>query len=129
MLTTAHSRQHHAFEKSPSHMKNIDRKLQAVMSHAAGSNYMQRIYPLAIQKSSSNLSLSSLSQNSNDSSLSSSNSSWEPKVPLLYGGTFSPWGDVLVSLERRREDDKVSDHDAEGEEEEFDCSEPGSLHR
>ncbi|KAL6661160.1 hypothetical protein ACP70R_000544 [Stipagrostis hirtigluma subsp. patula] len=130
MLTTAHSRQHHAFEKSPNHMKNIDRKLQQAMSHAAGSKYMQRIYPLGIQRSSSNLTLSSLSlsQNSNDSSLSSSNSSWEPKVPLLYGGTFSPWGDVLVSLERRREDDKASDHDLEGEED-FDCSEPGSLHR
>lgn len=50
-------------------------------------------------------------------------------MPLLCGGTFSPWGDVLVSLERRREDDKVSDHDVEGGEEEFDCSEPGSLHR
>ncbi|KAL6858868.1 hypothetical protein ACP4OV_017870 [Aristida adscensionis] len=129
MLTTAQNRQHHAFDKSPSHMKNIDRKLQA-MSHA-GSKYMQRIYPLGIQRSSSNLTLSSLSlsQNSNDSSLSSSNSSWEPKVPLLYGGTFSPWGDVLVSLEMRREDDKASDHDVEGGEEEFDCSEPGSLHR
>ncbi|KAK3122027.1 hypothetical protein QOZ80_8BG0664140 [Eleusine coracana subsp. coracana] len=131
MLTTAHSRQHHAFEKSPRHIKNIDRKLQAAMSHAAGSKYMQRIYPLGIQRSSSNLTLSSLSlsQNSNDSSLSSSNSSWEPKVPLLCGGTFSPWGDVLVSLERRREDDKVSDHDVEGGEEEFGCNEPGSLHR
>jgi DNA-3-methyladenine glycosylase I len=131
MLTTSHRRQHHAYEKSPNHMKNIDRKLQAAMSHAAGSKYMQRIYPLGIQRSSSNLTLSSLSlsQNSNDSSLSSSNSSWEPKVPLLYGGTFSPWGDVLVSLERRREDDKVSDHDVEGGEEELDCNEPGSLHR
>jgi DNA-3-methyladenine glycosylase I len=130
MLTTSHRRQHHAYEKSPNHMKNIDRKLQAAMSHAAGSKYMQRIYPLGIQRSSSNLTLSSLSlsQNSNDSSLSSSNSSWEPKVPLLYGGTFSPWGDVLVSLERR-EDDKVSDHDVEGGEEELDCNEPGSLHR
>jgi len=133
MLTTAHSRQHHhAFEKSPSsHMKNLDRKLQQAMSNAT-SKYMQRIYPLGIQRSSSNLTLSSLSlsQNSNDSSLSSSNSSWEPKVPLLYGGTFSPWGDVLVSLEMRREDDdKASDHDVEGGEEDFDCSEPGSLHR
>ncbi|XP_006659524.1 DNA-3-methyladenine glycosylase isoform X2 [Oryza brachyantha] len=133
MLTTSsHSRHHHAFEKSPSqHMvKNIDRKqLQGAMSHA--SKYLQRIYPLGIQRTSSNLTLSSLSlsQNSNDSSLSSSNSSWEPKVPLLYGGTFSPWGDVLMSLERRREDDKVSDHDVEGEEEDSDCSEPGSLHR
>ncbi|CAO2207101.1 unnamed protein product [Urochloa humidicola] len=100
MLTTAHSRQHHAFEKSPSsHMKNLDRKLQQAMNNAT-SKYMQRIYPLGIQRSSSNLTLSSLSlsQNSNDSSLSSSNSSWEPKVPLLYGGTFSPWGDVMVSL-------------------------------
>ncbi|BAH94366.1 uncharacterized protein [Oryza sativa Japonica Group] len=140
MLTTSsHSRHHHAFERSPNHsmMKNIaDRNkhdlLQSAMNHAA-SKYMQRIYPLGIQRSSSNLTLSSLSlsQNSNDSSLSSSNSSWEPKVPLLYGGTFSPWGDVLVSLERRREedDDKVSDHDVEGGEEDFDCSEPGSLHR
>ncbi|CAO2184040.1 unnamed protein product [Urochloa humidicola] len=129
MLTTAHSRQHHAFEKSPSsHMKNLDRKLQQAMNNAT-SKYMQRIYPLGIQRSSSNLTLSSLSlsQNSNDSSLSSSNSSWEPKVPLLYGGTFSPWGDVMVSLEMRREDDdKVSDHDVEGGEEDFDCSEPGS---
>lgn len=126
LTTTTHSR-HHAFDKSPSHMKNIDRKLQS-MSHA--SKYLQRNYPLGIQRTSSNLTLSSLSlsQNSNDSSLSSSNSSWEPKVPLLYGGTFSPWGDVLVSLERRREDDKVSDQDVAGEEE-FDCSEPGSLHR
>jgi DNA-3-methyladenine glycosylase I len=54
-------------------------------------------------------------------------------VPLLYGGTFSPWGDVLVSLDRRRgedddDDDKVSGRDVEGEE--FECgSEPGSLHR
>jgi DNA-3-methyladenine glycosylase I len=132
MLTTAHSRQHHAFEKSPSsHMKNLDRKLQQAMNNAT-SKYMQRIYPLGIQRSSSNLTLSSLSlsQNSNDSSLSSSNSSWEPKVPLLYGGTFSPWGDVLVSLEMRREDDdKASDHDVEGGEDDFDCSEPGSLHR
>jgi len=132
MLTTAHSRQHHhAFEKSPSsHVKNLDRKLQQAMNNAT-SKYMQRIYPLGIQRSSSNLTLSSLSlsQNSNDSSLSSSNSSWEPKVPLLYGGTFSPWGDVLVSLEmRREEDDKASDHDVEGGED-FDCSEPGSLHR
>ncbi|WVZ92402.1 hypothetical protein U9M48_038472 [Paspalum notatum var. saurae] len=132
MLTTAQSRQHHhAFEKSPSnHMKSIDRKLQqAAMNHA--SKYMQRIYPLGIQRSSSNLTLSSLSlsQNSNDSSISSSNSSWEPKVPLLYGGTFIPWGDVLVSLEMRKEDDKVSDHDVEGGEEDFDCSEPGSIHR
>ena len=132
MLTTAHSRQHHhAFEKSPSsHVKNLDRKLQQAMNNAT-SKYMQRIYPLGIQRSSSNLTLSSLSlsQNSNDSSLSSSNSSWEPKVPLLYGGTFSPWGDVLVSLEMRREDDdKASDHDVEGGED-FDCSEPGSLHR
>ncbi|KAL5223235.1 hypothetical protein ABZP36_027948 [Zizania latifolia] len=127
LTTTTHSRHHHAFEKSPNHMKNIDRKLQA-MSHA--SKYLQKIYPLGIQRTSSNLSLSSLSlsQNSNDSSLSSSNSSWEPKVPLLYGGTFSPWGDVLVSLERRREDDKVSDYDVEGEEDDFDGSEPGSLH-
>ncbi|KAF8654329.1 hypothetical protein HU200_061508 [Digitaria exilis] len=134
MLTTAHSRQHHhAFEKSPSsHLKNLDRKLQQAMNHAT-SKYMQRIYPLAgIQRSSSNLTLSSLSlsQNSNDSSLSSSNSSWEPKVPLLYGGTFSPWGDVLVSLEMRREDDdKATHHDVEGGEEDFDCSEPGSQHR
>nr|CAB3483327.1 unnamed protein product [Digitaria exilis] len=134
MLSTAHSRQHHhAFEKSPSsHLKNLDRKLQQAVNHAT-SKYMQRIYPLAgIQRSSSNLTLSSLSlsQNSNDSSLSSSNSSWEPKVPLLYGGTFSPWGDVLVSLEMRREDDdKASHHDVEGGEEDFDCSEPGSQHR
>lgn len=132
MLTTAHSRQHHAFERSPSsHTKNLDRKLQQAMNNAA-SKYMQRIYPLGIQRSSSNLTLSSLSlsQNSNDSSLSSSNSSWEPKVPLLYGGTFSPWGEVMVSLEMRREDDdKASDHDVEGGEEDFDCSEPGSMHR
>ncbi|KAL5231808.1 hypothetical protein ABZP36_030584 [Zizania latifolia] len=110
-------------------MKNMDRRKLQAMSHAR--KYLQKIYPLGIQRTSSNLTLSSLSlsQNSNDSSLSSSNSSWEPKVPLLYGGTFSPWGDVLVSLERRREDDKVSDHDVEGEEDDFDGSEPGSLHR
>ncbi|KAG8087317.1 hypothetical protein GUJ93_ZPchr0010g10479 [Zizania palustris] len=131
ITTTTHSRHHHAFEKSPNHnMKNMDRKLQAAMSHA--SKYLQKMYPLGIQRTSSNLTLSSLSlsQNSNDSSLSSSNSSWEPKVPLLYGGTFSPWGDVLVSLERRREDDKASDHDVEEEEDDFDGStEPGSLRR
>lgn len=149
LSTTAHhsSRQQHAFEKSTSHhsttRKNgsIDRKLQLqAMSHA--SKYLQRmlVYPPGlvgggVRRSGSGISLSSLSlsQNSSDSSLSSSNSSsWEPKVPLLYGGTFSPWGDVLVSLDRRRgdedDDDKVSGRDAE--EEEFECgSEPGSLHR
>ncbi|CAM0911473.1 unnamed protein product [Alopecurus aequalis] len=148
LSTTAHhnSRQQHAFEKSPSHhaaaRKNgsIDRKLQLqAISHA--SKYLQRmlIYPpglvgSGVRRSGSGLSLSSLSlsQNSSDSSLSSSNSSsWEPKVPLLYGGTFSPWGDVLVSLDRRPgddDDDKVSGRDAE--EGEFGCgSEPGSLHR
>ncbi|KAM0861189.1 hypothetical protein ACQ4PT_046051 [Festuca glaucescens] len=150
LSTTSHhsSRQQHAFEKNTNHhaaaRKNgsIDRKLQLqAMSHA--SKYLQRmlIYPPGlvgggVRRSGSGLSLSSLSlsQNSSDSSLSSSNSSsWEPKVPLLYGGTFSPWGDVLVSLERRRgdddddDDDKVSGRDAE---EEFECgSEPGSVHR
>ncbi|KQJ98761.1 uncharacterized protein LOC100826261 [Brachypodium distachyon] len=156
MLSTTphHSRQRHAFEKSLSHhtarkknsSSSIDRKLQLqAMSHA--SKYLQRmlINPPGVQRSASGLSLSSLSlsQNSSDSSLSSSNSSsccWEPKVPLLYGGTFSPWGDVLVSLDRRRgcggggggdDDDKVSgrDDDMEEQEEEFECSEPGSLHR
>lgn len=152
LSTTSHhsSRQQHAFDKSsPNHHHaaarkkgSIDRKLQLqAMSHA--SKYLQRmlIYPPGlvgggVRRSGSGLSLSSLSlsQNSSDSSLSSSNSSsWEPKVPLLYGGTFSPWGDVLVSLDRRRgedddDDDKVSGRDVEGEE--FECgSEPGSLHR
>ncbi|KAM0844032.1 hypothetical protein ACQ4PT_057316 [Festuca glaucescens] len=151
LSTTSHhsSRQQHAFDKSsPNHhhaaaRKNgsIDRKLQLqAMSHA--SKYLQRmlIYPPGlvggVRRSGSGLSLSSLSlsQNSSDSSLSSSNSSsWEPKVPLLYGGTFSPWGDVLVSLDRRRgedddDHDKVSGRDVEDEE--FECgSEPGSLHR
>uniref|UniRef100_A0ACD6AGY7 Uncharacterized protein n=1 Tax=Avena sativa TaxID=4498 RepID=A0ACD6AGY7_AVESA len=153
LSTTAHhsSRQQHAFEKGPKHhgasrkSGSIDRKLQLqAMSHA--SKYLQRmlIYPPGlvggggVRRSGSGLSLSSLSlsQNSSDSSLSSSNSSsWEPKVPLLYGGTFSPWGDVLVSLDRRRgdeddDDDKVSGREAEEEEEEFECgSEPGSMHR
>uniref|UniRef100_A0ACD5Y6Z9 Uncharacterized protein n=1 Tax=Avena sativa TaxID=4498 RepID=A0ACD5Y6Z9_AVESA len=152
LSTTAHhsSRQQHAFEKGPNHRRaarksgSMDRKLQLqAMSHA--SKYLQRmlIYPPGlvggggVRRSVSGLSLSSLSlsQNSSDSSLSSSNSSsWEPKVPLLYGGTFSPWGDVLVSLDRRRgdeddDDDKVSGRDAE-EEEEFECgSEPGGMHR
>ncbi|KAK1607305.1 hypothetical protein QYE76_030978 [Lolium multiflorum] len=152
LSTTSHhsSRQQHAFDKSsPNHHHaaarkkgSIDRKLQLqAMSHA--SKYLQRmlIYPPGlvgggVRRSGSGLSLSSLSlsQNSSDSSLSSSNSSsWEPKVPLLYGGTFSPWGDVLVSLDRRRgedddDDDKVSGRDVEDEE--FECgSEPGSLHR
>ncbi|XP_037407232.1 DNA-3-methyladenine glycosylase-like [Triticum dicoccoides] len=152
LSTTAHhsSRQTHAFEKSPSRSRHgsarkngsIDRKLQLqAMSHA--SKYLQRMLVCppglggGVRRSGSGLSLSSLSlsQNSSDSSLSSSNSSsWEPKVPLIYGGTFSPWGDVLVSLEKRRgddcddDDDKVSGRDAE-EEEDFDCSEPGGLHR
>jgi DNA-3-methyladenine glycosylase I len=152
LSTTSHhsSRQQHAFEKSPSHHRtarkngSIDRKLQLqAMSHA--SKYLQRMLNFppglvggggsGVRRSGSGLSLSSLSlsQNSSDSSLSSSNSSsWEPKVPLLYGGTFSPWGDVLVSLDKRRgdddDDDKVSGRDAD--EEEFECgSEPGSMHR
>uniref|UniRef100_A0A453FVE1 Uncharacterized protein n=1 Tax=Aegilops tauschii subsp. strangulata TaxID=200361 RepID=A0A453FVE1_AEGTS len=151
LSTTAHhsSRQTHAFEKSPSRGRHgsarkngsIDRRLQLqAMSHA--SKYLQRMLVCppglggGVRRSGSGLSLSSLSlsQNSSDSSLSSSNSSsWEPKVPLIYGGTFSPWGDVLVSLERRKgddcdDDDKVSGRDAE-EEEDFECSEPGGLHR
>uniref|UniRef100_M8BK37 Putative GMP glutamine-hydrolyzing synthase n=1 Tax=Aegilops tauschii TaxID=37682 RepID=M8BK37_AEGTA len=133
LSTTAHhsSRQTHAFEKSPSRGRHgsarkngsIDRRLQLqAMSHA--SKYLQRMLVCppglggGVRRSGSGLSLSSLSlsQNSSDSSLSSSNSSsWEPKVPLIYGGTFSPWGDVLVSLERRKgddcdDDDKQTDH-------------------
>ncbi|KAI4966779.1 hypothetical protein ZWY2020_035983 [Hordeum vulgare] len=108
-------------------MSHASKYLQRMLVCRAGRRRpAERLRPL--------LSSLSWSQNSSDSSLSSSNSSsWEPKVPLIYGGTFSPWGDVLVSLERRKGDDcdyddKVSGRDAE-DEEDFDCSEPGGLHR
>ncbi|KAJ8500736.1 hypothetical protein OPV22_011288 [Ensete ventricosum] len=55
--------------------------------------HLQRVYPLGIQKSCSILSLSSLSlsQNSNASSLNSSMSSWDPKIPVSVHKLFSSW--------------------------------------
>ncbi|KAG1327461.1 DNA-3-methyladenine glycosylase [Cocos nucifera] len=79
----------HVLERSPS-PGQVERRVQ---SKSSLSKHLQRVYPLSIQRSSSSLTLSSLSlsQNSNDSSLNSSISSWDRKIQLSFHGMFSSW--------------------------------------
>ncbi|XP_010943330.1 uncharacterized protein [Elaeis guineensis] len=79
----------HVLERSPS-PRQVERRVQ---SKSSLSKNLQRVYPLSIQRSSSSLTLSSLSlsQNSNDSSLNSSISSWDRKIQLSFRGMFSSW--------------------------------------
>ncbi|KAF3329736.1 GMP synthase [glutamine-hydrolyzing] [Carex littledalei] len=99
------------------------------------------VFPfLGIQRTYSNLSLSSLSlsQNSNDdSSIGSSICSWEQKV-LSFRGNFSAWGKNELFFGGAEENEEVVELDKRDQEKDdigdilneyLDCQEPGSLKR
>uniref|UniRef100_A0A6V7QVY1 GMP synthase n=1 Tax=Ananas comosus var. bracteatus TaxID=296719 RepID=A0A6V7QVY1_ANACO len=77
----------HAFEGSASR-RGAERRVQS-----KSPKHLQRVYPVGIHRSSSNLSLSSLSlsQNSNDSSVNSSILSWDRKVASSFHSIFGNW--------------------------------------
>lgn len=104
------------------------------------SKHLQRVYPLSIQRSSSSLTLSSLSlsQNSNDSSLNSSISSWDRKIQLSFHGIFSSWERRFIcgagkgrfgsgEFESFASSEDLADDVVK--EEELGCGETGSLKR
>ncbi|XP_073010736.1 uncharacterized protein [Typha latifolia] len=111
MLTPSMGR--HLLERNP-RVREVERKARTTKSSMG--KHLQRVYPLGMHKSSSSATLSSLSlsQNSNDSSIDSSISSWERKLPLSFRNILTSWGrrdfslggtgkDKFVSLERRGE--------------------------
>ncbi|KAJ3677531.1 hypothetical protein LUZ60_003255 [Juncus effusus] len=124
--------------------KTIQKKLQQKSQSSLTKN-QNRVYPfIGIQRTNSNLSLSSLSlsQNSNDdSSVGSSICSWEQKV-VSFQGILSSWGKkrfLFDREERKREEEREEIVCLEKKEEKDDiceilneylnCDEPGSLKR
>lgn len=122
----------HVLERSP---------MRSSQGKSSLSRHLQRVYPLGIQKSCSILSLSSLSlsQNSNASSLNSSMSSWDPKIPVSVHKLFSSWensellagviGKGTLGLDRLGSSEGREASADDELNKEVECAEPGSLKR
>ncbi|KAJ1702410.1 hypothetical protein LUZ63_002189 [Rhynchospora breviuscula] len=136
--------QRHVYKRNPD-TKFSQKRLQLNKKQNSVSKNESSIFPFlgGIQRTNSNLSLSSLSlsQNSNDdSSIGSSICSWEQKV-LSFRGILSAWGknefyggmegdreeenEEIVELEKRDETEDIG----EIVNEYLGCQEPGSLKR
>ncbi|URD92544.1 Methyladenine glycosylase [Musa troglodytarum] len=122
----------HVLERSP---------MRSSQGKSSLSRHLQRVYPLGIQKSCSMHSLSSLSlsQNSNASSLNSSMSSWDPKIPVSVHKLFSSWessellagviGKGTLGLDRLGPSEGREASADDELDKEVECAEPGSLKR
>jgi DNA-3-methyladenine glycosylase I len=136
--------QRHVYKRNPNSALT-QKRLQLNKKQHSINKHENSIFPFfGIQRSNSNLSLSSLSlsQNSNDdSSIGSSICSWEQKV-LSFRGILSAFGkneffDGGVEGDREEEHEETVEYDKRKEKDDIDeilneyldCQEPGSLKR